>query len=138
MVEQLPWLPDVDPSSEDESDLANATPQAVAGAVLAATDWTAETILTQLRRGNIDLNPRFQRRDAWRTPSRKSRFIESIILGLPIPQIVLAERQDRRGAYVVIDGKQRLLALRQFAAETDEEFERLTLEGLEVRGDLNG
>lgn len=135
---QTTWLEDDDPSREDESDLSAATPATVAGAMLAATDWTAETILTQLRRGNIDLNPRFQRRDAWRTGNRKSLFIESVILGLPIPQIVLAERKDRRGAYLVIDGKQRLLALRQFAAEPDDGFEPLVLGGLEVRDDLNG
>lgn len=83
--------------------------------MVTSTDWTTETILNQLARGNIQLNPRFQRREAW-TQVRKSRFIESLFLGLPIPQLVLAEQRGRRGAYLVIDGKQRLLALRQFAA----------------------
>lgn len=27
--------------------------------------WTAETIANQLEKGNIDINPKFQRRDAW-------------------------------------------------------------------------
>lgn len=134
----LPWDFDQDPSGEDETDLQESAAQ-VSEAVLAATDWTTETLLNQLRRGNIELNPRFQRRDAWKTANRKSRFIESILLGLPIPQIVLAERPDRRGSYIVIDGKQRLLTLRQFSAEADgDEFERLVLDGLEVRTDLNG
>jgi hypothetical protein len=33
-------------------------------AVLYSTDWTVETVLTQLSRENIQLNPNFQRRDA--------------------------------------------------------------------------
>ncbi|MFE2192079.1 DUF262 domain-containing protein [Streptomyces olivaceus] len=113
----------------------------VTRAVVTDTDWTAETILSQLRRGNIQLNPRFQRRDAWSKP-RKSRFIESLVLGLPIPQIVLAEDKNRRGKFIVLDGKQRLLALRQFAAgssfsaEGEEDFKGFSLSGLEVREDL--
>src|SRR5262249_1910276 len=111
-------------------------------AVVTDTDWTAETILSQLRRGNIQLNPRFQRRDAWNKP-RKSRFIESLVLGLPIPQIVLAEDKNKRGKFIVLDGKHRLLALRQFAAgssfaasEEEESFKGFSLTGLEVREDL--
>jgi hypothetical protein len=124
--------------SETEEDVAASAENIAGGSVLAATDWTAETIINQLKRGNIDLNPSFQRRDAWRTPERKSRFIESVILGLPIPQIVLAESKDRRGSFVVIDGKQRLLALRQFAADPDDDFTPLVLAGLDIRPDLNG
>jgi hypothetical protein len=46
---------------------------------------------------------------------------------------------DRRGTYIVIDGKQRLLSLRQFAADSsDPEFTPLALEGLDIRPDLNG
>ncbi|OIJ40971.1 DUF262 domain-containing protein [Massilia timonae] len=82
-------------------------------AVLYGTDWTVETAISQLRQENIFLQPTFQRRDAWRKLN-KSRLIESILLGLPIPQIVLAERQDERGKFIVLDGKQRLLTLLQF------------------------
>lgn len=113
-------------------------------AVVTGTDWTTETILSQLRRGNIQLNPSFQRRDAWDV-TRKSRFIESLLLGLPIPQLVLAEDKKRRGAFIVLDGKQRLLALRQFAVDssvgdpsTDASFNRLELKRLEVRPDCEG
>jgi hypothetical protein len=82
-------------------------------AVLHGTDWTTETIVNQLKRGNIILNPSFQRRDAW-TRQQKSRFIESLILGLPIPQIVLAESKSNRGRFIVLDGKQRLLSILQY------------------------
>lgn len=130
---------EVDPDAETEDDLEPSSPEASSTAVVTGTDWTAETILRQLDRGTIELNPRFQRRETW-TDRRKSAFIESLILGLPIPQLVLAERSDQRGSYIVIDGKQRLIALRRFAAaeDSDQDFLPLRLTNLEVRKDLEG
>ncbi|TRB03502.1 DUF262 domain-containing protein [Agrobacterium tumefaciens] len=108
------------------------------GPTLWSTDWTTETVVSQLRRGNINLNPRYQRRNAWDT-KRKSYFIESLILGLPVPQIILAEEKGKKGSFVVIDGKQRLLTLRQFLAKSDDvEFPQLKLTGLDDRAELNG
>lgn len=127
----------VDPSDESEEDTRGATGKP-ADAVVAGTDWTAETLLNQLRRGNIELNPSFQRRDAW-TVERKSRFIESLIVGIPIPQVVLAERRERRGSYIVIDGKQRLLALAQFAGYAKDSMRNgFALRGATLNAELNG
>ena len=126
--------PELDPSEEDESDLHDVQ----TNAVVAAADWTVETIFSQLKRGNIELNSRFQRREAW-VDSRKSKFIESLFLGLPVPQIILAERKEQRGRYIVIDGKQRLLSIRRFGVqEPDDTFVPLRLSGLEVYNHLNG
>ncbi|MFD9031629.1 DUF262 domain-containing protein [Streptomyces sp. NPDC059567] len=131
-----------DDQDGEENEPSNVSSTDVTRAVVTDTDWTTETILSQLRRGNIQLNPKFQRRDAW-DRGRKSKFIESLILGLPIPQIVLAEDKKQRGKFIVLDGKQRLLALRQFAAGSsfavsDEEqgFKGFNLTSLEVREDL--
>lgn len=141
MTEKMQFMLDALPEAqevEDEEDLEKAKLRKLNQTVVGATDWTAETIINQLNKGNIDVNPEFQRRDAW-TASRKSRFIESLILGLPIPQLVLAENKRQKGAFIVIDGKQRLLSLRQFAAEKDDKlYEQLRLTGLEAREDLNG
>lgn len=104
-------------------------------AVLHSSDWTVETILSQLDKGNIQLNPNFQRRDAW-SPSRKSRFIESVILGLPVPQLVFAETKSHRGRYIVLDGKQRLLALMRFSESKEDRTLGFGLSGLEIRSDL--
>lgn len=107
-------------------------------AVTWGADWTVETILSQLRKGNIDLNPSFQRRNAW-FDDRKSKFIESLMLGLPIPEIVLAESKTNKGQYIVIDGKQRLLTIRQFCADKkDKPFEPFRLKGLKIHTELNG
>ncbi|RVM09360.1 DUF262 domain-containing protein [Sinorhizobium meliloti] len=127
---------EVSDQAETVEDIAGVDQRTVSQAVVSATDWTTETVISQINKGNIQLNPRFQRRDAWE-PDRKSRFIESLILGLPIPQLVLAEVKNKRGSYIVIDGKQRLLSIRQFAATADDPlFSRLRLSGLSIRQDL--
>ena len=125
---------------ETEEDLEEHDP-AEFQAALSSTDWTVETLVSQMRKGRIDLNPRFQRRNAW-VDVRKSRLVESVVLRYPIPQLVLAEQPDSPGNYFVIDGKQRLLSLRQFCADPsvpeDGDFEPLKIRGLEVLTDLNG
>jgi hypothetical protein len=58
---------------------------------------------------------------------------------LPVPPLVLAEAKGKRGSYIVIDGKQRLLTIRQFAASSDDSsYPQLKLKGLEIRPSLNG
>ncbi len=129
------FLPD--DQQEDAADL-DLDSQWFTGPTLWSTDWTTETVVAQLRRGNINLNPRYQRRNAWDNV-RKSLFIESLILGLPIPQIILAETKGKKGSFVVIDGKQRLMTLRQFLSNDDDaDFPQLKLTGLGDRAELNG
>lgn len=118
-------------------------------AVVWGTDWTTETIARQLEKGNIDLNPSFQRRDAW-TNREKSKLIESLMLGLPVPPIILAESKEKKNSYIVIDGKQRLLSIRRFYSKVTEKefkekaikekdvFKQLKLSGLEILKELNG
>jgi hypothetical protein len=138
MNERADKFIEVGGSSEDEHDFGAISKSEIAGVAIATTDWTTETILSQLAKGNIHLTPSFQRRDAWE-PKRKSQFIESLILGLPVPQIVLAERADKKGTYIVLDGKQRLLCIRQFtASDSDRDYRPFTLSDLVVRTDLNG
>lgn len=109
------------PVSEDISDIISGS-----------TDWTTDTIVKQIEKGNIELSPLFQRRDAW-TEERKSLFIESLALGFPIPQIVLAQKN---GKFIVLDGKQRLLSLMQFFNRQN--YTPFKLRGLTILKDLNG
>jgi hypothetical protein len=126
---------DLEFSDEPDTALEVADAGAFSEAVLHSADWTVETIVSQLGRGNIEMNPRFQRRDAW-SPRRKSLFVESLILGLPVPQIVLAEKRGERGKYLVLDGKQRLLTLLQFTGNAEGAHNAFRLSGLEARQDL--
>ncbi|WP_377271653.1 DUF262 domain-containing protein [Peterkaempfera sp. SMS 1(5)a] len=118
---------------EEDSDLEGISEFDFAETSLAPTDWTVETILSQLKDTALDLNPDFQRRDAW-TVARKSKFIESLMLGLPVPQLVLAEEDPDDGTYIVIDGKQRLITLEKFF----DDKEGFKLVGLSALEHLNG
>ena len=121
-------LPIPDDQQEEENDITK--PVSFKEAVVLNADWTIETINSQIIKGNIDLRPSFQRRSAW-DDIRKSRLIESIIVGMPLPNIVLAENKEHRGRFIVLDGKQRLLAVSEFLAGL------YKLKGLDIRSDLN-
>jgi hypothetical protein len=130
--------------AEEEEDIAGESAnqkklqlKEISETVVASSDWTTATIRDQLIRENIQLNPRFQRRDAWNI-TRKSRFIESLILGFPVPQIVLATNNKEKGKFIVLDGKQRLLTILQFYGDSDTPNNSFTLKDLEFRADLNG
>ncbi|MGJ0515195.1 MAG: DUF262 domain-containing protein [Methylomicrobium sp.] len=92
--------------------------------------------------------PKFQRRpDLW-NKKQKSRFIESLMLKLPIPLFYFAEGEDNK--WLVIDGLQRISTLEHFilagikekekidGKETNYSREPFTLEKLEFRKELNG
>jgi len=83
----------------------------------------------QYQKGNLDLQPDFQRLQVWDN-SKSSRLIESVLLELPIPVIYLSEESD--GKYSVIDGQQRLNAFFKFLEN------KLRLSGLTILVELNG
>jgi hypothetical protein len=106
--------------------------------VVFSRDWTVDTILRQIAQHNIDLNPKFQRRNAW-NDEKRSKLIESLILGLPVPEIVLAEDREKKRSFIVIDGKQRLLALAGYAnPEGWDSWDSAKLKGITSRSDLLG
>lgn len=120
---------------EDESDLPKEKMGDPSASVLFNTDWTVSTIVQQIERSNIKLDPDFQRRSAW-DPMRRSHLIESLVIGLPVPNIVLAESKESRGKFMVIDGKQRLSTLYDYISQ--ESTANFSLRGLAIRDDLNG
>ncbi len=122
---------------ENEDDLNGLDVGDVNDFIISNTDWTIETIKLQVEKGNIQLNPSFQRRDAW-TKQRKSKFIESLFLGIPVPPLVLAESPASKGKFIVLDGKQRLLSIMQFMSAAGGDFNQLKLTKLEIRKDLSG
>jgi hypothetical protein len=84
--------------------------------------------LLAMMKDQIKLNPEFQRRERWDEP-RQSRWIESLVMNVPIPPVFLGE--DEYGQYVVLDGRQRLTAVSKFLNN------ELKLRDLEVWDDLN-
>ncbi|HCA24131.1 MAG TPA: DUF262 domain-containing protein [Pseudomonas sp.] len=74
-------------------------------------DFDVDGLVKRLKRGDIYIPP-FQRDYVWKMPEA-SRFIESLLLGLPVPGVFLAQDQDT-GKMLVIDGQQRLMSLMYF------------------------
>lgn len=70
------------------------------------------------RDDELDIHPEFQRFFRW-TDRQKSRFIESLLLGIPIPSIFVNQRAD--GVWDVIDGLQRLSTVFEFMGELRDE-----------------
>src|SRR6266481_2026408 len=122
---------------EDASELERPTGLQKYGIVVSSRDWTVDTIVRQIQQKNIDLDPAFQRRNAWRD-HRRSRLIESFILGFPVPQLVLAENPRQRGRFIVIDGKQRLLTIASLFLDSYRNYWNVPrFTGLKVLTDLN-
>lgn len=80
-------------------------------------------------RETINLRPEYQRRARW-TNDQKSRLIESLLLNIPVPPVFFYESDAAR--YEVMDGQQRLNAIRDFFAGD------FHLVGLKVLTPLNG
>lgn len=80
-------------------------------------------------RGKICMDPSFQRNFVWKN-KQMSELIESVIIGIPLPLIYLAESQ--KGDLVVVDGRQRLTTFVKFL---NNEFR---LNGLRILKEING
>lgn len=75
------------------------------------SDPEVEVLVSRIRRGDIVIPP-FQRDYVWRQPEA-SKFIESLLLGLPVPGIFFAV-DPATNKQLVIDGQQRLRTLQFF------------------------
>jgi len=73
-------------------------------------DYNITTLVSLIERGYMKI-PSFQRNYVWKK-DMASKFIESVIIGLPIPQLFLFERG--RNNFLVIDGQQRLVTIYLF------------------------
>lgn len=88
------------------------------------------TILEMFNAELINLSPEFQRESNLWKPEEKSRLIESVILGLPLPSFFFSERREEPFAWDVIDGQQRLQTFKDFFIDN-----KLKLRGLEFLGE---
>jgi uncharacterized protein DUF262 len=74
-------------------------------------DYTIDSLVKRMRQGDIYV-PSFQRSFVWNI-KQASRFVESLLLGLPVPGIFLSKEEDTQ-KLLVIDGQQRLRTLQYF------------------------
>ena len=90
-----------------------------------------DILLGRIENDEIDMMPDFQRKAGLWTQQQKSQLIESLILRIPLPAFYFDGTDNDR--WIVIDGLQRLTALKEFFLD-----KTLRLTGLEFLKDLNG
>lgn len=113
-VSEEQWIADVVESDEiqvSQYDIT-ATPN----------DFNVMTISNFIDQGSIVL-PVFQRNFTWDL-KRASKLIESLILGLPVPQTFLYE--DKRDEFLILDGQQRLMSIYFFIKKRFPKLEKRT------------
>src|SRR4051812_37315331 len=109
------WL---EPDDSDESD-PDVT---IGGYDLTAVpnDFNVSTIVNYIDRGVFKI-PAFQRHYVWDI-RRASKLIESIVLGIPIPQIFVFEQG--KNEFLVVDGQQRLMSIYYFVKKRFPKLDR--------------
>jgi hypothetical protein len=93
------------------------------------TEYSVELLASKMANGDFEI-PAYQREDTWE-PARKSRFIESLLMGLPIPFLFFWESPST-GKLEVVDGSQRLRTIQQFVQG------KLILDELDVLTHMKG
>jgi hypothetical protein len=79
-------------------------------------DQRADLLALQVTRGELELDPPYQRGAVW-TEDQRVALIRSLISGIPVPALIINARpvaapdQQAQATYAVIDGKQRLLTV---------------------------
>ena len=96
--------------------------------------WTISVLFDKFKKGNINLQPDFQRHFVW-DKKKASALIESILLKFPLPIIYLSEEEN--GKLTVIDGQQRLTSIFAFLDNKFPSGGDFKLTSLKVLTDLN-
>ena len=93
-------------------------------------------IIDQLKYDDILLEPDFQRHpDLW-DAGKQSRLIESLIIRIPLPTFYFDSTDDDK--LIVVDGLQRLYAIKRFMVLDQDDPNRLVLTGLEYLKEYEG
>ncbi|NET55258.1 MAG: DUF262 domain-containing protein, partial [Symploca sp. SIO2E6] len=121
-----PDLPDEDDNEEEqyEKNHFQYDPDQIN---IATREPTIEQLLRRINEEALDLAPDFQRQaNIWKDDV-KSRLIESILIRIPLPAFYIDATDEEK--WLVVDGLQRLSALKHFVS--DKSDKRLRLCGLE-------
>ena len=87
-------------------------------------------IIMRLQEGRININPDFQRASGIWNQKNKERLIESLMIKLPLPAFYFDMSDD--DLWVVIDGLQRLTAIKEFVVDKKWSLTKGNLEFLRV------
>src|SRR4051794_29530468 len=95
------------------------------------------------REGTLEIKPPFQRKPVW-VARQKSYLIESILLGLPVPEVYIQQIVDDEGTttYAIVDGQQRIRTVLQFiGVESDpaeQQFNKFALDKVDPQSRFYG
>ncbi len=114
-----------DIETEDNQDVAIKVPFNPNNIKVSIRPYTLGQILEDLEDEVINFNTDFQRLANLWSVKKKSRFIESLLLNLPIPSFYFAEDMDKK--WEIVDGLQRISSLKGYVKDksfllTDLEF----------------
>lgn len=93
------------------------------------SDRSLPDLVRMINSRSLNLSPSYQRDFVWKEP-QQSKFIESILLGIPVPTIFISENQN--STFEVVDGQQRLTTVKRFWNN------ELKLKGLSTLTEYNG
>jgi len=85
-------------------------------------DMSLGELINLYRDEELIIDPEFQRFFRWDI-TRKTRFIESLLLGIPIPPVFVFQNKD--GVWELIDGLQRLSTIFEFLGILKEEDDKI-------------
>lgn len=116
-------IPEIEDSTESENDSIYYSVSSY------GADYSVDVLIKRLDKEQI-IVPSFQRRYVWDI-KKASRFIESLILGLPVPGVFLSrdtiDKNSNPNKMLIIDGQQRLLSLQKYyKGRFDDKVFRLT------------
>ncbi len=122
-------------------DIITAVDSGIAKIRTKSLDISFNELLDMFVDGELKINPEYQRLFRW-SPEKQSRFIESLILEMPIPPVFVIEIEE--GKYELIDGLQRISSYLHFRGKhpdrtsDDGEPTNLVLENCDIIKELNG
>lgn len=100
-------------------------------------DVSFNELYDMYKNGELTISPDYQRLFRWEE-EKQSRFVESLILEMPVPPIFVIETQE--GIYELIDGLQRISSYLHFRGENlgNDGNDFLELQGCDIVPELNG
>src|SRR5689334_17211027 len=106
-------------------------------------DLSFNELLDMRSTGELDISPEYQRLFQW-SVGTQSRFIESLLLEMPVPPIYVVEEED--GRYLLIDGLQRISSYLHLRGELAADHleppikrgQKLVLQDCDIVMELNG
>ena len=94
-----------------ESDSIDRNPFDPKTVSLTSKKISMDAFVRRLEQGTLKLDPEFQRAEVWNERA-KSLLIESLMLRIPVPMFYFSS--DENDNYTVLDGLQRMTAIRDF------------------------